>query len=233
MRFRLVAVFAILSCLIISPVIAEERKQLTTEKEKVSYGIGLSLGRDFKMKSIDIDSQALIQGVEDALQGEKPALSDEEIRAAITNLQKKLAARKQVQEKEYAEQNLKEGKSFLEKNKKRKGVVELSSGLQYEILREGKGTKPKVEDTVVANYQGTLIDGTEFDSSYKRGQPAEFALNRVIKGWTEGLQLMNAGAKWKLYVPPNLAYGPKSAGPTIGPNSTLIFEIELLEVKTP
>ncbi|MBU2514593.1 FKBP-type peptidyl-prolyl cis-trans isomerase [bacterium] len=232
MRFKSAAVISIMFCFIISPVMAGEKKQPVTEKEKISYGIGLSLGRDFKQKSIEVDPQMLMLGVEDAIQENQPALTDEQIREAINSLQAKLAAQKQQQDQELADKNLLAGSLFLEENKKKKNVVVLSSGLQYEILREGKGAIPKPEDIVVANYEGTLIDGTVFDSSYKRGQPAEFAVNRVIMGWTEALQLMNTGAKWKLYIPPNLAYGPKSAGPVIGPNSTLIFEVELLEIKT-
>lgn len=212
-------------------VFAKEIKRLVTEKEKVSYSIGLSIGKSFKQQAIEIDMDTLVKGVEDALQESNPLLTEEEIREVMTNLQKSLMAKKQQEDDQVAGKNLEEGKQFLEANKKRSGVKTLPSGLQYEVIQAGAGNSPKLDDTVVTNYKGTLIDGTEFDSSYKRGKPLVCPVNGVIQGWIEALQLMKPGAKWKLYIPAELAYGARSAGPVIGPNSTLIFEIELLEIK--
>ena len=158
-------------------------------------------------------------------------MSQEDIRAAITGLQQRLQAAREKEMKEMAAKNLDEGKKFLVENQKKGGIKTLPSGLQYKVLTEGSGKMPKAEDTVTVNYKGTLIDGTEFDSSYKRGQPATFQVKGVIKGWTEALQLMKQGAKWQLFIPPELAYGERGAGRDIGPNATLIFEVELISVK--
>jgi FKBP-type peptidyl-prolyl cis-trans isomerase FklB len=158
-------------------------------------------------------------------------MSQEEIRATLTSLQQRLVAARQKELKEKAAKNTEEGKKFLAENQKKAGVKTLPSGLQYKVLTEGAGKTPKAEDTVTVNYKGTLIDGTEFDSSYKRGQPATFQVKGVIKGWTEALQLMKEGSKWHLFIPPELAYGERGAGRDIGPNATLIFEVELLTVK--
>ncbi len=218
-------------CVFATPSVYATTSKLITEKEKISYSIGLSLGRNFTQQGIDIDLKTFAKGVEDALKGVKPLLTDQEIREVMTNLQKSMAAKKEKQAQQASGKNQVEGKKFLEENKKRKGVITLASGLQYEIIRPGTGPVPKATDTVVTNYEGKLINGTVFDSSYKRGQPATFPVNGVIKGWVEALQLMKTGAKWKLYIPSDLAYGERSAGPLIGPNSTLIFDIELLEIK--
>jgi FKBP-type peptidyl-prolyl cis-trans isomerase FklB len=158
-------------------------------------------------------------------------MSQEEIRATLTSLQQRLMAARQQELKEKGAKNLEEGKKFLVENQKKEGIKTLPSGLQYKVLTEGSGKTPKAEDTVTVNYKGTLIDGTEFDSSYKRGQPATFQVKGVIKGWTEALQLMKEGSKWQLFIPPELGYGERGAGSTILPNSTLIFEVELLTVK--
>ena len=230
MNLKAITIFALSISFLISSLYAETQK-LITEKEKVSYSIGLSLGKNLSQQSIEIDVQVFAKGIEDAMSGVTPLLTDQEIRVVMSNLQKRLADRKKEEEKIESGKNMEEGLKFLEENKNRKGVITLPSGLQYEIIRQGTGSIPKVDDTVVTNYEGTLIDGTVFDSSYKRGQPATFPVNGVIKGWTEALQLMKTGAKWKLYIPSELAYGPRSAGPNIGPNSTLIFDIELLEIK--
>lgn len=231
MNFRLYFLAALSVLFLTSTVWAKDSSSLITEKQKVSYGIGLSLGNNFKQQSIDIDLEALKKGVEDALKGSQPLMTEAEIREVMTNLQKRIMAKKQKENEESAVKNDEEGKAFLANNKKRKGVTTLPSGLQYEVIKEGTGAIPKNTDTVVTNYRGTLVNGQEFDSSYKRGKPATFPVNGVIRGWTEALQLMKAGAKWKLYIPSELAYGMRGAGPMIGPNSTLIFEIELLEIK--
>ena len=200
--------------------------KLVTLEDKVSYIVGYNMGKDFK-----VNFAAYEAGVNDA-QAKKPSLfSDEELRKVMSEFQTQRMQKMMAERKAKGEEALKRGQEFLDKNKSQPGVVALPSGLQYQILKEGTGPKPTANDTVVCNYKGTLIDGTEFDSSEKAGKPAEFAVNGVIKGWTEALQLMPQGSKWKIFVPANLAYGEMGAGPKIGPNETLIFEIELLEIK--
>jgi len=205
---------------------------LTTTKEKASYAIGMNLGGGLHRQNIDVDSAALIQGMKDALSGNKTLLTEEEARAALMQLQSEMQAKMQAKQAAEGEANKKEGDAFLAANKSKEGVVTLPSGLQYKILKEGSGPKPTPTDSVVCNYKGTLINGTEFDSSYKRGEPATFPVTGVIKGWTEALQLMPVGSKWQLFVPADLAYGPRGTpGGPIGPNSTLIFEVELISIK--
>ncbi len=233
-------VFAIaLCCLIaVSPAAAEEKKpeekklELKTQKEKASYAIGLDMGGSLKANDIDVDAETLMRGINDALSGAKPLMTSDEIKESITALKNDLQAKQQEKMKVAGEKNKKEGEAFLAANKKKKGVKTLESGLQYKIITKGTGTggTPKATDTVTVNYRGTLIDGTEFDSSYKRGQPATFPVNGVIPGWTEALQLMKEGSKWELYIPSKLAYGEKGAGNTIGPNAVLIFEVELISI---
>jgi FKBP-type peptidyl-prolyl cis-trans isomerase FklB len=204
---------------------------LKTDKDKASYAIGMNIGAGLHRDSVDIDPKILLRGLEDALAGNKPLLTDDEMRAALVALQTQV--RKEQEEKMEAASaaNKKAGDDFLAANKTKDGVTTLPSGLQYKILKQGTGPKPTATDSVVCNYRGTLIDGTEFDSSYKRGQPATFPVNRVIKGWTEALQLMPVGSTWQLFVPADLAYGPHPPSPAIGPNSTLVFEVELLSIK--
>ncbi|MBU3914955.1 FKBP-type peptidyl-prolyl cis-trans isomerase [bacterium] len=191
-----------------------------TEKDKISYSIGLNIGRNFKAQSLDIDSKTIMKGIDDGFLGNKSLMTDQEMSETMDNLRTRMIEAKK-----------KEGEKFLEENKKRKGVVSLPSGLQYEVIKQGEGNKPKLDDTVVTNYQGSSISGEVFDSSYQRGTPATFPVKGVIAGWTEALQLMQTGAKWKLFIPPNLAYGERGAGGKIGPNATLIFDIELIEIK--
>jgi FKBP-type peptidyl-prolyl cis-trans isomerase len=206
-----------------------------TQKEKLSYAIGLTVGRgltsNLHRDSVDVDTDTLMQGIKDGLAGGKALMPDEEAKAAISALQADLRKKQAEKMQQLREANKKDGDAFLAANKTKEGVVTLPSGLQYKILTRGTGPKPAATDSVVCNYKGTLIDGTEFDSSYKRGQPATFPVGRVIKGWTEALQLMPVGSKWQLFIPADLAYGPSGNGPTIGPNATLIFEIELLSIK--
>jgi FKBP-type peptidyl-prolyl cis-trans isomerase FklB len=171
-----------------------------------------------------------VQGIRDSLTGKKTLLTESEARETIMALQKDLQAKMQEKLKAQAEKNKKEGEAFLAENRGKKGVKTLPSGLQYKVITDGKGRSPLATDTVTVNYRGTLIDGTEFDNSYKRGQPATFPVNGVIKGWTEALQLMKEGSKWQLFIPSNLAYGERSAGGRIGPNATLIFEVDLIKV---
>ena len=209
----------------------QQKTALKTQKEKVSYSIGLDIGRNFKEREIDINPDLLLRGIKDALSGATPSMTDSEMREVMTAFQTELMAKMEADSKKAAEKNKKEGEIFLAENKKKPGVVTLPSGLQYKILVDGKGKKPALKDTVTAHYRGTLIDGTEFESSYKQGQPMTFAVARVIKGWTEVLQLMRVGSKWQVCIPANLAYGDRGQSREIGPNSTLIFEIELIEVK--
>jgi FKBP-type peptidyl-prolyl cis-trans isomerase len=203
---------------------------LKTDKEKQSYAIGMNIGKSIHRDGVDVDPNILLRGMKDALAGGKTVLTDDEAKAVMTNLQAEM--RKQQAEKAQvaAETNKKAGDAFLAENKTKDGVVTLPSGLQYKILTEGTGPKPAATDTIVCNYKGTLLDNTEFDSSYSRKQPLTIPVGGVIKGWTEALQLMPVGSKWQLFIPSDLAYGPQAKGP-IGPNSTLIFEVELLSIQ--
>jgi FKBP-type peptidyl-prolyl cis-trans isomerase FklB len=206
-----------------------------TQQEKASYAIGANIGRGMKKDGVKIDPKALSRGLSDALAGTKLALTDEEMQASLMALQTEVRKRLEGEAAATAAANKKTGDDFLAANKSKEGVIILPSGLQYKILKEGTGPKPTAADQVECNYRGTLVDGTEFDSSYKRGTPATFPVGQVIKGWTEALQLMPVGSKWELFVPANLAYGERGAGQrgseVIGPNSTLIFEVELLSIK--
>lgn len=204
---------------------------LSTQKQKQSYAIGLNIGKSMKRDAVEVDTEILARGIRDALAGSKTLLTDEEVKATLTELQVEVRKHQQDEFQAEADKNKKDGDAFLAANKTKEGVVTLPSGLQYKILKEGTGPKPAAQDTVVCNYRGTLLDNTEFDSSEKHGGPASFPVNQVIKGWTEALQLMPVGSKWQLFVPSELAYGPRQAGPQIGPNSTLIFEVELLSIK--
>jgi FKBP-type peptidyl-prolyl cis-trans isomerase FklB len=201
-----------------------------TDKEKLSYTLGVNTGKNIKQQAIDIDPDQFSKGMKDALSGAKPALTDEEMLQSIMALQKDMQEKQAAKMKGLAEENKKKGEAFLAENKNKEGVKTLPSGLQYKIIKNGKGKSPKITDTVTANYKGTSIDGTEFDSSYKRGEPAKFPLKGVIPGWIEALKMMKVGSQWQIFVPANLGYGERGASPVIGPNETLIFEIELLKI---
>ncbi|MGH9547737.1 MAG: FKBP-type peptidyl-prolyl cis-trans isomerase, partial [Terriglobales bacterium] len=201
---------------------------LTTQKDKFSYALGMNLGTNLHKQSVPVDPNILMRGLKDALAGGKMALTEDQARAALTEVQNEMRKKQQEQMQVAGEASRKEGGAFLAANKTKDGVITLPSGLQYKVLTEGTGPKPTATDSVVCNYRGTLINGTEFDSSYKRGEPATFPVSGVIKGWTEALQLMPVGSKWQLFVPSDLAYGERSPGPEIAPDSTLIFEVELL-----
>ncbi len=205
------ASLVLIICLVLAggPVLAGEKPELKTQKDKVSYAIGLDMGNGLKKNEIDIDPNIVARAIKDIQSGSKPLMTEEEARATIMGLQKDLQAKQQERAKIQGEKNEKEGAAFLAQNKTKKGVKTLPSGLQYKVITEGKGKSPKASDTVTVQYRGTLIDGTEFDSSYKRGQPATFPVNGVIKGWTEALQLMKEGSKWELFIPSDLAYGEK------------------------
>ncbi|MGE5252468.1 MAG: FKBP-type peptidyl-prolyl cis-trans isomerase [Planctomycetaceae bacterium] len=222
---------AALFILAAAPAGAQEKPALKDQKEKISYIIGRDIGAKLKEQSVDIDPDILARGIKDGLSGARPLLSGPEAREVMTAFEKELRAKQETARKAAGEKNKKEGEAFLAENKKKEGVKTLPSGLQYKVIRPGTGKKPKATDTVTTHYKGTLIDGTEFDSSYKRGKPATFAVNGVIPGWTEALQLMEEGAKWQLFIPPNLAYGERGAGQVIGPQATLIFEVELISIQ--
>jgi FKBP-type peptidyl-prolyl cis-trans isomerase len=208
---------------------------LTTRKQKFSYALGMNigtgLGANLKKQSVEVDSNLVSQGLKDAMSSGKTRLTQEEAQAVLTEVQNEVRKQQQEKTQQAAGANKTEGEAFLAANKSKTDVVTLPSGLQYKILTAGTGPKPTASDSVVCNYRGTLINGTEFDSSYKRGQPATFGVGQVIKGWTEALQLMPVGSKWQLYIPSSLAYGEKGAGADIGPNSTLIFDVELLSIQ--
>jgi FKBP-type peptidyl-prolyl cis-trans isomerase len=202
---------------------------LESEMQKVSYIMGTNIGGQIKGEAFEVDIPSLTLGLSDAVAGNEPKLSEDEVKAVIEAFQAKMMAEQEASAKLVAETNIKEGEAFLAENAKKEGVVVLESGLQYKILTAGTGAIPTPENTVEVHYKGTLLDGTEFDSSFKRGVPAQFGVTQVIPGWVEALQLMKEGAKWELYVPADLAYGPGGTGGLIGPNQTLIFEVELLK----
>jgi FKBP-type peptidyl-prolyl cis-trans isomerase len=205
---------------------------LKTEKDKASYAIGLNIGKSMHKDAVDVDPAILLRGLKDGLAGSKPLLTDDEARASMVALQADLRKKQEEKMLVQGETNKKAGEAFLAENKSKDGVVTLPSGLQYKVLTEGTGPKPSATDTVVCNYKGTLLDNTEFDSSYKHGQPATFLVSGVIKGWTEALQLMPVGSKWQLFIPSDLAYGARGGpGGGIGPNATLVFEVELMSIQ--
>jgi FKBP-type peptidyl-prolyl cis-trans isomerase len=204
---------------------------LNTQKDKISYAVGINVGTNLHKQSVEVDPAILLQGLKDGLAGNKPLLTEEEARTLLMQLQEDMRKQQAEKAQQMGAANKTEGEIFLAANKTKEGVITLPSGLQYKILKAGTGPKPSASDSVVCNYRGTLINGTEFDSSYKRGQPATFPVSGVIKGWTEALQLMPVGSKWQLFIPAQLAYGERGAGADIGPNATLIFEIDLLSIQ--
>jgi FKBP-type peptidyl-prolyl cis-trans isomerase FklB len=221
---------AIAICLLSTAIFAEEKPpQLKDLKDKASYSFGLNIGLNIRRQNVEINPDAFMAGLKDAIAGRKPLLTEEEVRETMAAFEKDM----QQKQTEQGQKNSAAGEKFLAENKTKEGVKTTASGLQYKVLKEGNGAQPKMGDTVTVNYRGTLVDGTEFDSSFKRNQPATFPITGVIKGWTEALQLMKVGSKFQLFVPANLAYGDRSPGPQIPPGSTLMFEVELLDVKSP
>jgi FKBP-type peptidyl-prolyl cis-trans isomerase FklB len=233
MKLRWLVGLSIVTLFLAGQIGAQETPVLKDQKDKVSYSIGMEIGKNMKRQSVDVNPEFLSRGVKDAFSDGKPLMTDEEMKEALTAFQKEMMAKQQELAKMAGEKNQKEGEAFLAENKKKEGVITLPSGLQYKVIKAGSGNKPKATDTVTVHYQGTLVNGTEFDSSYRRGQPVSFPVNGVIPGWTEALQLMEVGAKWQIVIPSNLAYGDRGAGPQIGPNATLIFEIELISIQEP
>jgi FKBP-type peptidyl-prolyl cis-trans isomerase len=217
-----------------APVTSKTATPLTlkTQKEKASYALGMKIGGDLKRQGVgaSVDSALTARGLRDALAGSKALLTEDEEKAALTQLQTEVRGNMEAKAHEAGAPARKEGDAFLTANKTKQGVVTLPSGLQYKILAEGKGPKPTASDTVTCNYRGTLINGKEFDSSYKTGKPVSFPVGGVIKGWTEALQLMPVGSKWQLFIPADMAYGDRGAGADIGPGETLIFEVELVSI---
>jgi FKBP-type peptidyl-prolyl cis-trans isomerase FkpA len=211
---------------------AEEPKavELTTLEQKVNYTIARNLANNFKQNGLVVDPESFMLALNDVRDNVDSRLTEEEMQTVMQTFQEQAMAKREEEQKKLAEENAGKSKTFLEENKAKEGVTTTESGLQYRVITEGTGVKPKATDTVTVHYSGKLLDGTEFDSSYSRNEPATFDLNSVIPGWTEGLQLMPQGSKWELVIPSELAYGPGANGP-IPPNSVLVFEVELLEVK--
>lgn len=214
------------------PLHAEDKVVLKDQKDKAGYSIGANIGASLKHDGLDVNIDAVTAGLKDSFTGSAPQLTADQQREALATVQKEVTDKVIAQRKELGEKAKKEGEAFLAANKTKDGVKTLPDGLQYKVLADGTGPQPKPTDKVTVNYRGTLIDGTEFDSSYKRGEPATFGVKEVIPGWTEVLPLMKAGAKWQIFVPAPLAYGEQGAGRDIPPNATLLFEIELLGVKS-
>lgn len=233
MRILTICLFCLM--LVTGQAVAEEKKQveLTTDIQKLSYALGLDIGSYFKTLGQDLDLEILRQGMMDSYDGNKPLLTQEET-AAIQQQFAQKQQEKQIKDAlEMITKNNKAAEDFLKENGAKEGVITTKSGLQYKVITQGEGPKPKAEDTVKVHYKGTLLDGTEFDSSYARNEPAVFPLNQVIPGWTEAVQLMNVGSKFQLFLPPNLAYGDRGAPPVIEPGSMLVFDVELLGIETP
>jgi len=210
--------------------LAGETPELKSENDRVSYSVGYQIGGDFKRQGVELNTESLVKGVQDARSGAEPLMTRQEMHQTLVDLKKKIMADERKRKKEEAEKVRKEGEAFLAANRKKKGVVTLSSSLQYKVIKEGTGKSPKATNEVTVHYRGTFIDGTEFDSSYQRGTPATFQADSVIAGWKEAIPMMKEGAKWQLFVPADLAYGDRGALPNIPPNAALIFEVELIRV---
>ena len=227
---------ALFARMFVSGCAAEEKKvvpegKLDTSKNRISYTIGVNIGQDFKSQKMDIDADVLLMGLKDSLAGKELQLTEEEMVSEIQAFQQEMQARMAAEMEALVAKNRADGEAFLAENATREGVVVTESGLQYKVLEPGEGDSPQASDVVTVHYRGTLIDGTQFDSSYDRGQPATFPVSGVIAGWTEALQLMKPGSKWQLFIPSDLAYGERGAGQDIGPNATLLFDVELVSVE--
>lgn len=227
---RTIGMSLVVIIFLVPPAFSQEGA-LKTQKDKVSYSMGLDIGKTMKMQGVDVDPDLLARGIKDVLTEQKLLMTDAEVMETLNNFKKEFMAKKQEEARQLGEKNKKEAEVFFAENKKKEGVKTLPSGLQYKVTRAGTGKKPKATDTVTVHYQGRLISGKEFDSSYRRGSPATLGVDKVIPGWTEALQLMQEGAKWELFIPSNLAYGERGAGPDIGPNAALLFDVELISVQ--
>lgn len=210
--------------------VAAEKQAFETLEQRVSYAIGLNLGQDFKKRGIEIDPELLRQGVADAVSGSQPQMSQKQLQTTLQEFQQKMQKQEQQRRQKQGKANQEKGQAFMEKYKQKDGVKSLANGVMYRVVQEGSGPKPSVDDKVKVHYKGKLVDGSVFDSSYKRNKPAVFTLNKVIPGWQEALKNMPVGSKWEVVIPPEQAYGERGAGKMIGPNETLIFEVELLNI---
>ncbi|MFH0988400.1 MAG: FKBP-type peptidyl-prolyl cis-trans isomerase [bacterium] len=219
--------FALLVICFTVTIIAQQKPALKNQKEKASYALGLNTGRQMQSEAVELDIASFMKGLEDGFLQKNALLTDKELQDVAEKFRTEMTAKYN----ETLKKNLKEGEAFLAENKKKQGVITLPSGLQYKVIKNGTGKQPKATDTVTVHYRGTLTNGKEFDSSYKRNEPTTFPLNQVIKGWTEGVQLMKVGSKWQFFIPSQLAYGERAMGAEIKPNSTLIFEVELVGIK--
>ena len=234
MYLRLFATMSLLA--VVLGCAAEETKvvpemKLDTPKNRISYTIGVNIGQDFKSQKLDIDAEALMEGIKDSMAGKELRMTEEEMTSEIQTFQQELQAKMMAEMEAVAAKNKADGEAYLADNAKKEGVIVTDSGLQYKVLEAGEGDAPAPSDIVTVHYRGTLVDGTQFDSSYDRGQPATFPVGGVITGWTEALQLMKPGAKYQLAIPSGLAYGERGAGQVIGPNAVLLFDIELISVE--
>src|SRR4051812_11099944 len=226
---KYLAIALVMACFT-AGLMAADSSPLKDEKDKISYGYGMEIGKNLKRQGIEINPDLLAQGLKATLNGDKTLLTDDEVRQTMMAFQQKMQATRMEKSKKEGDENKAKGEAFLAENKKKEGVQTTASGLQYKIITKGTGPMPKSDDTVKTHYRGTLVDGTEFDSSYKRGEPATFGVTQVIKGWTEALLMMPVGSKWQLFIPGELAYGP-GGRPGIPPNATLLFDIELISIE--
>lgn len=224
--FVVVMSMALLAC----QGVTQDKAELKSTQDSVSYAIGLSIGNNLKAQKVDVNIHALSQGVRDVIDSNTHLLTDAQIEQVMSAFQQRMMAKQEEEAKTAGDKNRKDGEAFLAANKNKEGVKVTASGLQYKVVKMGTGPTPRADQTVTVHYRGTTIDGTEFDSSYKRNSPATFGVGQVIGGWTEALQLMPVGSKWELYIPADLAYGDRGAGASIPPGATLIFEVELLSV---
>ena len=214
----------------LAPMAYADNVELKTTEQKASYTLGVDIANNFRNQGLEIDAKAFSMGLEDALKNRKTKLTEEEMVATIDELKKSMQRKQIDQRRAASDANLKKGQEFLASNAKKAGVKSLKGGIQYKVITEGKGTSPSETDQITAHYRGSLIDGTEFDSSYSRGKPFQFTMNSVIKGWGVALKEMKVGSKWEVYIPADMAYGKRGAGQAIGPNETLVFTIELIKV---
>ena len=225
-----IALITLAASAVTAPLLAAEDSPLKTQQDKVSYMLGMNIGRDLKRNDIQVDPEIYMRGFRDSLGGGKTLLTDEEAAQVMNAFRTEMREKQMAKQKEAGDKNKKNGESFLAANKAKEGVKTTPSGLQYKVLVQGTGNIPATNDTVTTHYRGTLTDGTEFDNSYKRGEPASFPVTGVIKGWTEALLMMPVGSKWQLVIPAEIAYGERGR-PNIPPNSVLLFDIELLDIK--